>query len=204
MWPSDKAKTENLFPLRAFNSPQLFGVAEIRQYSGRGHSCLGRSLLYVVFASARRLARSARPQKVYKFPSECIYLSNDSYIPVVREVYTFWERMGIGYKSACSDLLISLHPYVQAQLFARFVRGDWKWISALFNRLTMYELITYDVQTSDAAGVKRLCKVARLCQNKGQRVQNSVFECSLSYAELLQLRADIDAVGNASADRIHI
>ena len=34
--------------------------------------------------------------RVYKFPSEGIYLSNDSYIPVVREVYTFWERMGIG------------------------------------------------------------------------------------------------------------
>ena len=68
----------------------------------------------------------------------------------------------------------------------------------------MYVLITYDVQTSDASGAKRLRKVARLCQNKGQRVQNSVFECSLCYAELLQLRADIDAVIDASVDSIRI
>lgn len=38
----------------------------------------------------------ARPQKVYKFPLEGIYISNDRYIPIAQEVYTFWERMGIG------------------------------------------------------------------------------------------------------------
>ena len=38
-------------------------------------------------------------------------------------------------------------------------------------------LITYDVNTEDAAGRKRLRKIAKECVNYGQRVQNSVFEC---------------------------
>ena len=41
----------------------------------------------------------------------------------------------------------------------------------------MLTVITYDVNTADAAGRKRLRKVARECVNYGQRVQNSVFEC---------------------------
>ena len=40
----------------------------------------------------------------------------------------------------------------------------------------MLVLITYDVQTEDAAGKKRLRKVAKQCVKYGQRVQNSVFE----------------------------
>lgn len=43
----------------------------------------------------------------------------------------------------------------------------------------MLVLITYDVNTEDAAGRKRLRQVARQCVNYGQRVQNSVFECLL-------------------------
>ena len=41
----------------------------------------------------------------------------------------------------------------------------------------MLMLITYDVNTQTAAGKKRLRKVSKACQNYGQRVQNSVFEC---------------------------
>ncbi len=36
----------------------------------------------------------------------------------------------------------------------------------------MMVLITYDVNTTSAAGKKRLYKVAKQCQNYGQRVQN--------------------------------
>lgn len=46
-------------------------------------------------------------------------------------------------------------------------------------------LITYDVSTQDAAGRKRLRKVAKECVNYGQRVQNSVFECILDSSQLL-------------------
>lgn len=44
----------------------------------------------------------------------------------------------------------------------------------------MLVLITYDVNTADAAGRKRLRQIAKQCVNYGQRVQNSVFECKLS------------------------
>ena len=43
----------------------------------------------------------------------------------------------------------------------------------------MLVLITYDVNTEDAAGRKRLRQIAKQCVNYGQRVQNSVFECLL-------------------------
>ena len=47
----------------------------------------------------------------------------------------------------------------------------------------MLVLITYDVNTEDAAGRKRLRQIARQCVNYGQRVQNSVFECLLDPAQ---------------------
>ena len=52
----------------------------------------------------------------------------------------------------------------------------------------MLTLITYDVCTADAAGRKRLSKVAKICVNYGQRVQNSVFECELDNAQLIVVR----------------
>jgi CRISPR-associated protein Cas2 len=49
-------------------------------------------------------------------------------------------------------------------------------------------LVTYDVSTVDAEGRRRLRKVARECENYGQRVQNSVFECLIDPAEWAVLR----------------
>lgn len=46
----------------------------------------------------------------------------------------------------------------------------------------MLVLVTYDVNTETAAGKKRLRKVAKICVNYGQRVQNSVFECVMPAA----------------------
>jgi CRISPR-associated protein Cas2 len=44
-------------------------------------------------------------------------------------------------------------------------------------------LISYDVSTETADGRRRLRKVAQTCQDFGQRVQKSVFECSVSEAQ---------------------
>ena len=55
----------------------------------------------------------------------------------------------------------------------------------------MLTVITYDVDTSDAAGRKRLRKVARVCVNYGQRVQNSVFECSADAATMVQVKREL-------------
>lgn len=52
----------------------------------------------------------------------------------------------------------------------------------------MLMLVTYDVNTQDAAGRRRLRRVARACLDVGQRVQNSVFECEVDPARWAQLR----------------
>jgi CRISPR-associated protein Cas2 len=46
----------------------------------------------------------------------------------------------------------------------------------------MMVLVAYDVNTETAAGRRRLHLVAKICENVGQRVQNSVFECLLDWA----------------------
>lgn len=45
-------------------------------------------------------------------------------------------------------------------------------------------LITYDVTTETAEGRRRLRAVAKICEAYGQRVQKSVFECTLTAAQL--------------------
>lgn len=52
----------------------------------------------------------------------------------------------------------------------------------------MMTLVSYDVSTVDAAGRKRLRKVAMECVNYGQRVQNSVFEVDVDYGTFLKLK----------------
>lgn len=52
----------------------------------------------------------------------------------------------------------------------------------------MMVLITYDVNTETAEARKRLRHVAKTCENKGQRVQNSVFECLVDPAQWTNLR----------------
>lgn len=52
----------------------------------------------------------------------------------------------------------------------------------------MLVLITYDVSTKEASGRGRLRKVAKECENYGQRVQNSVFECLLDASQTLILK----------------
>ncbi|NIR52554.1 CRISPR-associated endonuclease Cas2 [candidate division KSB1 bacterium] len=41
----------------------------------------------------------------------------------------------------------------------------------------MMVLVAYDVNTEGSAGQRRLRRVAKTCENYGQRVQHSVFEC---------------------------
>lgn len=50
-------------------------------------------------------------------------------------------------------------------------------------------LITYDVSTETKEGRRRLRRIAKTCQDFGQRVQLSVFECKLNGADWIALRA---------------
>ena len=52
----------------------------------------------------------------------------------------------------------------------------------------MLILITYDVSTVEKAGLRRLRRVARACEDYGVRVQKSVFECQVGQIEWVQLR----------------
>jgi len=52
----------------------------------------------------------------------------------------------------------------------------------------MLVLVTYDVATVEAAGRRRLRRVAQACEDYGTRVQKSVFECQVGQKEWVQLR----------------
>ncbi len=49
-------------------------------------------------------------------------------------------------------------------------------------------LICYDIATTTSDGARRLRRVAKLCQNHGQRVQYSLFEIEVTSAEWVFLR----------------
>jgi CRISPR-associated protein Cas2 len=63
-------------------------------------------------------------------------------------------------------------------------------------------LITYDVNTETPAGRKRLRKVSDLCQDYGQRVQNSVFECIIEPANLKMMQIRLENLINKETDSI--
>ena len=52
----------------------------------------------------------------------------------------------------------------------------------------MTVLVAYDVSTIEAAGRRRLSRVARACKDYGVRVQKSVFECQVGKEEWARLR----------------
>ncbi len=66
----------------------------------------------------------------------------------------------------------------------------------------MLVLITYDVNTEDAAGKKRLRRIAKQCVNYGQRVQNSVFECVVDAAQCRQLQHTLIEIMDESKDSL--
>ena len=65
----------------------------------------------------------------------------------------------------------------------------------------MMVLITYDIAITKG-GASRLRRVAKLCQNYGIRVQNSVFECIIDYQTFLKLKALILKELNLNLDSV--
>jgi CRISPR-associated protein Cas2 len=66
----------------------------------------------------------------------------------------------------------------------------------------MLVVITYDVNTENAAGRKRLRQIAKQCTNYGQRVQNSVFECSLDATQYRVLQAKLCEIMDTERDSL--
>lgn len=66
----------------------------------------------------------------------------------------------------------------------------------------MLVLITYDVNTQDAAGRRRLNRIAKLCVKYGQRVQNSVFECLLENYDYKLLQNELLKIADLEKDSL--
>ncbi|NLO07396.1 MAG: CRISPR-associated endonuclease Cas2 [candidate division WS1 bacterium] len=66
----------------------------------------------------------------------------------------------------------------------------------------MMVLVTYDVNTETREGRTRLRRVARLCEDRGQRVQNSVFECLVDPGMWELLRASLIATIDHDTDSL--
>ena len=56
----------------------------------------------------------------------------------------------------------------------------------------MLVLVTYDVGLTEPGGARRLRRVAKACQDYGQRVQFSVFEIEVDPAQWAALKARLE------------
>ncbi len=66
----------------------------------------------------------------------------------------------------------------------------------------MLVLVTYDVNTENAEGRRRLRLVAKTCVDFGQRVQNSVFECLVDPVQFAQLRKRLESIIDPEKDSL--
>jgi len=66
----------------------------------------------------------------------------------------------------------------------------------------MMVLITYDVETLNPEGRRRLRQAAKICLNYGQRVQNSVFECLVDPLQFKQMKTELERVINPDKDSL--
>lgn len=66
----------------------------------------------------------------------------------------------------------------------------------------MLMLVSYDVSTVNAAGKRRLRRIAKLCEDWGIRVQNSVFECTVDSAQWIALKAKLLAIIEPETDSL--
>lgn len=66
----------------------------------------------------------------------------------------------------------------------------------------MMVLVTYDVNTIEEGGTKRLRRIAKACQDYGQRVQNSVFEIEVDPAQWTSLKNCLEAIIDPKLDSL--
>ena len=66
----------------------------------------------------------------------------------------------------------------------------------------MMVVVAYDIATKDPPGQRRLARVAKTCLDYGQRVQNSVFECSVTPDQWVMLKGDLIDVIDPEKDSL--
>lgn len=64
----------------------------------------------------------------------------------------------------------------------------------------MLVIACYDVCTQTRAGRRRLRQVAKVCESRGQRVQQSVFECRVNEQQFEELERDLLDIINSKTD----
>jgi CRISPR-associated protein Cas2 len=73
-----------------------------------------------------------------------------------------------------------------------------------FGSKHMLVLVSYDVETKNLQGQRRLRKISRICLKYGIRVQNSVFECHVNASQKITLTQEILSVADLTCDSIRI
>ena len=66
----------------------------------------------------------------------------------------------------------------------------------------MWILVTYDVSTETAEGRSRLRRVAKTCEDYGQRVQKSVFECTVTDMKFHEMKKRLLEIIDREEDSI--
>ena len=66
----------------------------------------------------------------------------------------------------------------------------------------MLMLVSYDVNTTSDAGRRRLRRIAKVCEDWGIRVQNSVFECSIDWSQWLAFKRRSEAICDPEVDSL--
>jgi len=66
----------------------------------------------------------------------------------------------------------------------------------------MLMLVSYDVNTEDTEGRRRLRQIAKVCEDWGIRVQNSVFECTLDWAQWIALKSKLESICRPDLDSL--
>ena len=66
----------------------------------------------------------------------------------------------------------------------------------------MLMLVSYDVNTVNAAGRRRLRRIAKVCEDWGIRVQNSVFECTVDWSQWISLKTQLEEICEPTVDSL--
>ena len=66
----------------------------------------------------------------------------------------------------------------------------------------MMVVVSYDVNVQSDGGKRRLRKVAKLCESRGQRVQFSVFECLVDPVQWAELKFELEGAIDQSHDSL--
>lgn len=66
----------------------------------------------------------------------------------------------------------------------------------------MLMLVSYDVSTVNPGGCRRLRRIAKVCEDWGVRVQKSVFEVNVDWAQWVALKEKLQSICDPETDSL--